>query len=108
MHGERLNSHIGMLCVDFEGQRWLRLQGMATICEDDALLAAYPGAQFIVRVQVTEVYNNCPRYIHKYQRVERSKYVPQAGVEAPIPAWKLRDDIRPILPANDPARTAGP
>jgi predicted pyridoxine 5'-phosphate oxidase superfamily flavin-nucleotide-binding protein len=101
------NPHIGMLFVDFEGQRRLRLQGIATICEDDALLAAYPGAQFIVRVQVTEVYGNCPRYIHKYQRIERSKYVPKEGSEPPIPEWKLRDDIRPILPANDPARTGG-
>jgi hypothetical protein len=99
--------HIGMLFVDFEGQRRLRLQGIATICEDDALLAAYPGAQFIVRVQVTEIYGNCPRYIHKYQRIERSKYVPKEGSEPPIPERKLRDDIRPILPANDPATTGG-
>jgi uncharacterized protein len=101
------NPQIGMLFVDFEGLRRLRLQGIATICEDDALLAGYPGAQFIVRVQVTEVYGNCPRYIHKYQRIERSKYVPKEGCEPPIPEWKLRDDIRPILPANDPARTGG-
>jgi polar amino acid transport system substrate-binding protein len=58
----------------------------------------------MVRVQVTEAYNNCPRYIHKYQRVEPSPYVPRAGCEPPVPEWKLRDDIRPILPANDPAR----
>ena len=101
------NPHIGMLFVDFEGQRRLRLQGIATTSEDDVLRPAYPGAQFIVRVQVTEVYGNCPRYIHKYQRVERSPYVPTAGSEPPIPAWKLQDHIRPILPANDPARRGG-
>ena len=53
-------------------------------------LTTYPGAQFIVRVQVTEVYNNCPRYIHKYQLVERSQYVPRGDHEPPIPEWKLR------------------
>lgn len=98
------NPHVGMLFIDFEQQRRLRLQGTATIGDDDALLPAYPGAQFIVRVEVTEVYNNCPRYIHKYQRVEPSAYVPRAGGVPPIPEWKLRADMNPILPANDPAR----
>jgi predicted pyridoxine 5'-phosphate oxidase superfamily flavin-nucleotide-binding protein len=98
------NPHVGMLFIDFEQQRRLRLQGTATICDDDALLPAYPGVQFIVRVEVTEVYGNCPRYIHKYQRIERSEYVPRAGSQPPIPAWKLRADMNPILPANDPAR----
>ena len=37
-----------------------------------------PQAQFIVRVSVREVFPNCPRYIHKYQLVERSKFVPRA------------------------------
>ena len=77
------NPHIGMLSsVDFEGQRRLRLQGIATTYEDDVLLPAYPGAQkFIVRVQVTEVYGNCPRYIHKYQRVEQLIEVCSQGRE---------------------------
>jgi uncharacterized protein len=88
-----------------EHGRRLRLQGMATIDEEDELLAAYPGAQFIVRVQVTEVYNNCPRYIHKYQLVERSAYVPRSDREPPIPEWKQRAEVRDLLPANDPART---
>lgn len=101
------NAKIGMLFIDFEGQRRLRVQGTATISEDDTLLASYPGAQFIVRVQVTEVFGNCPQYVHKYQRVELSPYVPRAGSEPPTPAWKLREDLRPLLPMNDPARTGG-
>ena len=100
------NPNVGMLFIDFEQQRRLRLQGVASIRNDDDLVSVYPGAQFIVRVEVTEVYNNCPRYIHKYQRVEPSEYVPRAGSEPPTPAWKLRDEINPILPANDPARKA--
>ena len=98
------NPHVGMLFIDFERQRRLRIQGNASIHEDDALVAAYPGAQFIVRVEVTEVYNNCPRYIHPYQRVAHSEYVPKTDYEPPIPAWKLRDNINPILPVHDPAR----
>ena len=81
----RQNPHLRMLFLDFEHGRRLRLQGMASIDEEDELLAAYPGAQFIVRVQVTEVYDNCPRYIHEYQLVERSAYVPRCDREPPIP-----------------------
>src|SRR5688572_28576538 len=98
------NPHVGMLFMDFAQGRRLRLQGIATIQAADELLTAYPGAQFIVRVQVTEVYNNCPRYIHKYQRVERSQYVPRADHEPPVPEWKLRVETPDLLPAHDPAR----
>jgi hypothetical protein len=98
------NPHVGMLFIDFEQGRRLRLQGLASIREADELLASYPGAQFIIRVRATEVYGNCPRYIHKYQLVERSQYVPRADCAPPIPEWKLRDDMRDLLPAHDPAR----
>jgi len=64
----------------------------------------YYAAIYLIRVQVTEVYGNCPRYIRKYQRVQPSEYVPKAGSEPPTPAWNPRDDINPILPAHDPAR----
>ena len=100
----RKNPHVGMLFVDFIQGRRLRLQGSATVEEEDTLLVTYPGAQFIVRVQVTEVYNNCPRYIHKYQLVERSAYVPRGDRETPVPDWKRRDDMQALLPAHDPVR----
>jgi hypothetical protein len=60
------NPHVGMLFIDFAQQRRLRVQGVASIADEEPLVATYPGAQFVVRVQVTAVYGNCPRYIHKY------------------------------------------
>jgi len=48
-----------------------RIHGIATIVENDPLLANYCEAQFIVRITVREAFGNCPRYIHKYQLVER-------------------------------------
>ena len=39
----RQNPHLRMLFLDFEHGRRLRLQGMASIDEEDELLAAYPG-----------------------------------------------------------------
>ena len=95
------NPNVGMLFVDFEGQQRLRLQGIATILDDDELLSQYPEAQFVIRVQATEVYTNCPRYVHKYQLVERSVFVPRQGLETPVPEYKKREDLQEFLPARD-------
>ncbi len=95
------NPNVGMLFVDFEGQHRLRLQGMATILDDDELLSQYPEAQFMIRVQATEVYTNCPRYVHKYQLVERSVFVPRQGLDTPVPEYKKREDLQEYLPARD-------
>ena len=98
------NPNVGILFIDFMGQLRLRIQGVAAIQEDDELLPEYPEAQFIVRVEVTEVYKNCPRYVHKYQLVERSEYVPKAGQETPVPEWKRKGDLVDLVPKKDPAR----
>jgi uncharacterized protein len=99
------NPRVGMLFIDFERQRRLRLSGEATISLEDPLLACYAEAQFIVRVAVTRVFPNCPRYIHKYQRVESSVFVPKAGCETPVPNWKKSDWACDVLPEKDPARS---
>ena len=98
------NPHVGMLFIDFERQSRLRLNGTASIDEQDPLLAEYEGAQLVVRVHVRQVFPNCPRYIHKLQPVERSAFVPRAGCTTPVPDWKRSDLARDVLPANDPAR----
>src|SRR5687767_13699981 len=76
----RMNPHVGILFIDFESPRRLRLNGTATLAPVDSIEPRYLGAQFVVRVQVREVFPNCPRYIHKYQLVERSQFVPRADV----------------------------
>ena len=92
------NPNVGILFVDFEGQERLKLQGTGSIKENDELLADYPEAQFIVRVTLTEVYKNCPRYVHKYQLVEASPFVPRAGQETPEPEWKKSGELRGLVP----------
>jgi predicted pyridoxine 5'-phosphate oxidase superfamily flavin-nucleotide-binding protein len=94
---------VGLLFISFERQRRLRLNGTASIDPDDELLAAYPRALLVVRVSVREVFPNCPRYIHRYELVERSRFVPRADAEPPVPDWKRRDWARDVLPAGDPA-----
>jgi uncharacterized protein len=93
-----VNPHVGLLFIDFRAQRRMRVNGTASINPDDALLHAYPEAQFVVRVTATEIFPNCPRYIHKLELVERSKFVPRPGAETPEPAWKSSDWARDVLP----------
>jgi len=103
-----VNPHVGMLFVDFTAQRpsRLRVNGVASVEEDDPLVASYPGAQFVVRVRATQVFPNCPRYIHRMALVERSAYVPQADREPPVPEWKRTSWACDVLPTDDPARQA--
>ena len=101
------NPHVGLLFIDFEMRHRMRLNGVASVDENDPLMAEYPEAQFIVRVRARQVFPNCPRYIHKYQLVERSRFVPKAGCETPVPGWKVSGLTEgEVLPAKDPARDA--
>jgi predicted pyridoxine 5'-phosphate oxidase superfamily flavin-nucleotide-binding protein len=99
----RVNPHVGLLFIDFERRRRMRLEGVAQIDESDPLLAEYPEAQLVVRVRATRVYPNCPRYVPQMEVVERSRFVPQAGCETPVPAWKRREWSHDVLPEGDPA-----
>jgi uncharacterized protein len=54
-------------------------------------------------VRAEEVFPNCPRYIHHYRLVERSRFVPKAECETPVPEWKRREWARDVLAADDPA-----
>ena len=101
-----VNPQVGMLFVDFTAQRpsRLRLNGVARIDEGDELVTAWPGAQFAVRVTATQVFPNCPRYIHRMALVERSRFVPREQQPVPVPEWKRTDWACDVLPADDPAR----
>jgi uncharacterized protein len=101
-----VNPHVGLLFIDFLAARpsRLRLNGVASVEDDDPLMEVYPEAQFVVRVRATQVFPNCPRYIHRLALVERSRFVPRAGVETPVPEWKRFDWACDVLPAGDPAR----
>jgi predicted pyridoxine 5'-phosphate oxidase superfamily flavin-nucleotide-binding protein len=100
-----VNPQVGMLLIDFVAEKpeRMRIEGIASITEQDTLAWEYPGAQFVVRVQVTRLFPNCPRYIHRMALVERSPYVPRAGKPTPVPEWKRGDLAAGVLPAGDPA-----
>jgi predicted pyridoxine 5'-phosphate oxidase superfamily flavin-nucleotide-binding protein len=104
-----VNPQVGMLFVDFTAKRpsRLRLNGVASIEEDDALASTWPGAQFVVHVAAAQVFPNCPRYIHRMALVERSRFVPREDRAAPVPEWKRTDWACDVLPADDPALAKG-
>ena len=99
-----VNPHVGLLFVDFESPRRLRVNGRASIDERDPLLAEVEGAQLIVRVEAQAIFPNCPRYIHRMQITEHSPYVPCEGHTPPIPGWKRNPEFREVLPPGDRAR----
>ena len=104
-----VNPAVGLLFIDFERQRRMRVEGRATIVADDPLLARWPEAQFVVRVTAEHIYPNCPRYIHHYTLVERSAFVPHAGAPTPAPSWKQAEWAVDVLPASPTPRSgAGP
>ena len=102
------NPQVGILFIDFESPKRLRVNGIATIDDDDPLLVSYPEAQFVVRVRATHVLPSCPRYVHRMEIVERSRFVPHESCETPVPDWKRRPWSRDVLPAGDPAQNAEP
>lgn len=101
-----LNPKIGMLFIDFETPHRVRVHGTASIVVDDPLLAEYQEAELVVRVKIEEVFVNCPRYIHKHQRVQASPYVPQPGCTTPAPQWKRLDVVQDVLHVEERDKVA--
>jgi predicted pyridoxine 5'-phosphate oxidase superfamily flavin-nucleotide-binding protein len=96
------SAKVGLLFIDFETPHRVRVHGVATAAQNDPMIAEFVGAELLVRVTVTESFINCPRYVHKYQRLQTSKYAPQSGCAAPpAPQWKRIDALQDALPERE-------
>ena len=102
------NPHVGLLFIDFEKPRRLRVNGTATISRDDPLLAHTVGAQLIVRMTASAIFPNCPRYIPRMHFIEPSMYAPRAGEEFPEPAWKSFPEFAPVIHPRQKTFTGDP
>jgi uncharacterized protein len=96
-----LNPHVGLLFLDFENPKRLRVNGTAQVREDDPLRGEYPGSAFIVRITAARIFPNCPRYVHRMQLIEHSVHAPRPDYTPPVPAWKTYEVFRDALPARD-------
>lgn len=103
------NPLVGLLFIDFETPRRLRIHGLASH-DDGPAKDAFPGALFLTRVRPTSIFLNCPRYIHRYQRIATSPYVPDAEGRVPMAQWKRLPIVQDVLPERDKAEAeaAGP
>lgn len=97
---------IGMLFIDFEQPARLRVEATATLSDRADLLKRWPGAELAVLAEITRAWVNCPRYIHRHQRVADSSYVPDDDGRAPLAPWKRLDGITDSLRASDQALVA--
>jgi hypothetical protein len=88
---------VGMLFIDFETPHRVRVQGTAKLVREHALLAEYTEAKYLIFVSVIKIWVNCPRYIHKYKKLDQSKYVPEPCKVTPIPAWKRLDIVQDAI-----------
>jgi predicted pyridoxine 5'-phosphate oxidase superfamily flavin-nucleotide-binding protein len=95
------NPEIGILFIDFERPYRLRLQGHAALTRDPSVLALYKEAALVVRVSVSEAWMNCPRYVHRMQKVKSSRYVPREGAETPLCEWKRIEGMEDVLRPTD-------
>lgn len=92
-----VNPKVSLLFIDFESPNRMRLQGRATLGEGRAEL----GSGLAVKVEVTRVWPNCPRYVHKMQLVELSPNAPREGHVPPDAEWKQW--FTDVLPGPRPA-----
>jgi len=100
------NPKVGMLFIDFENPKRLRVNGTASVDFDDPLRSTFEGAQLVVRVTAEHIFPNCPRYVHRMSVEEISEFAPGPGIEPPEPAWKQMDAFRDYLP-HSPGTVSG-
>jgi predicted pyridoxine 5'-phosphate oxidase superfamily flavin-nucleotide-binding protein len=98
-----VNPNVGLLFIAMHGKpKRLRVNGTASVRDDDPLLTQTVGAQLIVRVRARAIFPNCPRYIPNMQLVSPSDYVPKRGCEPVEPAWKSFEDFKDVVHPRAP------
>jgi len=95
------NPQVGLLFISFEAPHRLRLQGTASISKDPELMKPYKEAECVVMVKLSEYWQNCPRYIPKYEKVRDSRYIPREQCETPLAGWKQLDLVQDVISEND-------
>ena len=93
-------AQVGLLFINFESPRRLRVQGVAQVIPNEGNSAS-PGAQHLVHIAVSQVFVNCGRYIHKLETRQLSPHVPDDSGRQPFPAWKRIDVIADALSDRD-------
>ena len=103
-----LHRQVGMLFISFSVRIGCayrappRFRGRFSVLEQ-----YYKEADLIVRVKLSELWQNCPRYVHRFQKIQASRYVPREAKETPLAEWKRVDVVQDVLSPPDAARAQG-
>ena len=95
------NSEVGLLFISFEKPHRIRVQGRANLKKDKEYTDIYPGSEIVIKVTLSEMWQNCPRYIHRYKKISQSKNVPDTNGNFPLATWKRIDGVQDVLSTND-------
>ena len=98
------NKNVGLLFIAFDKPHRLRVHGKASISKDKNLLKDFKEAELVVKIKLENYWQNCPRYIHKYVKIDESKYVPKKNLQTPLAGWKKTDLVQDVLPEKDKKR----
>jgi uncharacterized protein len=99
---------VGLLFLFPERRAKLRVNGTCAVVTDAGTLAAHHGAEAVLRVGVTAVFENCPRYLHDRARGRHSAHCPRPGYRPPDPDWKLKPEYDGLLPNSPTAEGRTP
>lgn len=91
------NPQVGLLFIDYGKSVKLRINGAAAVSTSEHLLQRFHEADAVVWVDVRDVFENCPRYLHDVRRGKHSDYVPRPGFVPPDPDWKLKNEYRGLV-----------
>ena len=93
-----VNPNVSLLFIDFESPNRLRIQGRANLGDD-----------LTVRVDIDQIWPNCPRYIHRMRFESLSPHAPRDDYEPPDAEWKQHfTDVLPCTPALVASRRSAP
>jgi predicted pyridoxine 5'-phosphate oxidase superfamily flavin-nucleotide-binding protein len=95
------NPEIGILFIDFERPFRLRVQGRAELVMSGPEVELFKEAEMAVKVSVTETWMNCPRYVHRYKKLETSRYAPGVEPITPFCEWKRIDGMQDVVRASE-------
>jgi len=94
-------AQVGMLFIDFQSPRRLRIQGTGRVMPTEGVPVHFPGAQHLVRVHADQIFVNCGRYIHKLDAGLLSPHIPDETGRQPFPSWKRLDVLTEFLSERD-------
>ena len=94
-------SKVGLLLLTFKPHKGSVLGVKQGALKRAQFLKSYPGANLVIELIVSNVWVNCPRYIHQMNLTEQSPYVPEKDGTIPLALWKRVDLVQDVITDED-------